>query len=400
MTERKPLFMRSSRRLSALLFLAFAALLAAGAQAATLTLGVVSRADDERLDDKRVELGYLGHPGGPLTQAAEMAIEETRFELEAANVQAKLEPIEVRDANEARAALQKLEKAGASAAILDLPAAWIASAAGAVKLPLLNAGEAADSLRAACTPHLFHTLPSERMRADALAQALMARRWTRVLVLHGPSEQDKSRLAVAQASIKRYALKPVAVKQFKLSADPRERDLANPLLLTGGLDYDVLWVVDSDAEFARSLPYRTALPRPVVGDGGLVALAWAPNFERFGAPQLARRFMRSAKRPMTAPDWAAWIATKAVLQAALIQPATPNAAQVQKALTREDFTLDGFKGTRLSFRPWNRQLRQPLLLTDGQGVIGTAPAEGVLHPKNILDTLGVDAPESPCKPAS
>ena len=44
------------------------------------------------------------------------------------------------------------------------------------------------------------------------------------------------------------------------------------------------------------------------------------------------------------------------------------------------------------------QLRQPLLLTDGVGVIGSAPVEGVLHPKNVLDTLGADAPESACKP--
>jgi len=129
----------------------------------------------------------------------------------------------------------------------------------------------------------------------------------------------------------------------------------------------------------------------------MVAEAWAPHFERFGAPQLARRFARAAHRPMTGPDWAAYMATKAVLQAALEQVANPSSAQILKALTRPDFTLDGFKGVRLSFRAWDRQLRQPLLLTDGIGVIGTAPAEGVMHPKNVLDTLGVDAPESLCK---
>jgi ABC transporter substrate binding protein (PQQ-dependent alcohol dehydrogenase system) len=91
------------------------------------------------------------------------------------------------------------------------------------------------------------------------------------------------------------------------------------------------------------------------------------------------------------------MAAKSVLQAALEAPAAPNAAQVQKALTRPDFTLDGFKGVRLSFRPWDRQLRQPLLLTDGQGVIALAPVDGVMHPKNVLDTLGADAPESACK---
>ena len=67
-----------------------------------------------------------------------------------------------------------------------------------------------------------------------------------------------------------------------------ERDLANPRLLTNGT-YDAVWVVDSDGEFARSLPYRTVLPRPVVGDAGLVALGWQSRFDRFGAPQVSRR---------------------------------------------------------------------------------------------------------------
>jgi ABC transporter substrate binding protein (PQQ-dependent alcohol dehydrogenase system) len=166
--------------------------------------------------------------------------------------------------------------------------------------------------------------------------------------------------------------------------------------LTANLEYDVVWVVDSDGEFARQLPYRISLPRPVVGDAGLFAVAWAPNFERFGAPQLARRFLRGAERRMTGQDWSAWIATKAIVQAALDNKAATGAAQL-KAFVQPAFTLDGFKGVRLTFRPWDRQLRQPLLLTDGQGVIGIAPGEGMLHPSNVLDTLGADAPEGLCK---
>ena len=377
------------------------ALLAAAAvhvSAATLTLGVLQRADDERLAAKRVELAYPAQPGGSLSQAVEVAVKESQFELDAAKLQVKVDVRSARSADDAKAQLQQLAKAGAAAVVLDLPAAWMAAAAASVNLPLLNAGEADEAPRQqGCSANLFHTLPGERMRADALAQTLLARKWSRVLVLHGPRPEDATRLALVQAALKRYGLKPVAVRAFKLSADPRERDLANPLLLTGGVEYDAVWVVDADFEFARALPYRTALPRPVVGDAGLVAEAWAPHFERFGAPQLARRFARAAQRPMTSPDWAAYMAAKAVLQAALEHPASPSAAQILKALTRADFTLDGFKGVRLSFRGWDRQLRQPLLMTDGVGVVGSAPVEGVMHPKNVLDTLGADAPESACK---
>jgi ABC transporter substrate binding protein (PQQ-dependent alcohol dehydrogenase system) len=179
-----------------------------------------------------------------------------------------------------------------------------------------------------------------------------------------------------------------------LSADPRERDLANPLLLTAGTSYDAVWVVDSDGEFARTLPYRTVLPRPVVGDGGLVALAWHAQFERYGAPQVSRRFAKAAKRPMTAQDWAAWMAGKALAAVAVAVPQGPHAAWAQ-ALAKS--SLDGSKGTGLSFRPWDGQLRQPMLLSDGQGVIAQAPVEGLLHPSNVLDTLGADAPEKLCQ---
>jgi ABC transporter substrate binding protein (PQQ-dependent alcohol dehydrogenase system) len=372
------------------------------ALAASLTIGLVQRDDDERLDPRRVELAYPGQPGGTLEAAVQLAIAESRFELDAAKLQPKVDVRSAHDAADAKAQLTQLARTGAAAVVLDLPAAWLAGAAsGAPALPLLNAGAADEGLRGAgCAAQLFHTLPGERMRADAIAQALLARRWARVLVLHGPRPEDAARLALVQAALKRYGLKPVATRPFKISADPRERDLANPLLLTGAAvaaDYDAVWVVDTDGEFARALPFRTALPRPVVGDAGLVAEAWMPRFERFGAPQLSRRFQRAAQRPMTGSDWAAYMATKAVLQAALEQPAAAGAAVVLKALVRTDFTLDGFKGVRLSFRPWDHQLRQPLLLTDGVGVIGLAPVDGVLHPKNVLDTLGADAPESACR---
>lgn len=386
------------------LALAAALLLCAGtaaAQTATVKLALLMRADDERLDDRQVERAYPGHPGGPLSEAVEVALGEAEFELDAAGLKVAFETVEAKDAADAKARLQQLQQAGTAAVLLDLPGDWIAAAAPATTLPLLNAGSSDDTLRGtACRPHLFHTLPGERMRADAMAQSLVSRKWSRVLVLHGPRPEDKVRLETVQAAIKRYGLKPVGTKAFKLSADPRERDLANPLLLTGGLDYDVVWVVDTDGELARTLPYRTALPRPVVGDAGLTAQAWAPLFERFGAPQLSRRFARAAKRPMTGPDWAAWMATKAFVQAAIENAKAPQPAALLQSLSKDGFVLDGFKGTRVSFRGWDGQLRQPILMTDGVGVVGLVPVEGILHPKNVLDTLGADQPETACKARS
>jgi len=371
------------------------ALATAPALAATLKATLLIPADDSRLERSRAERAYLGHPTGPAGDGVQMAVEEGQFELDAAQAGVAVTTQPAASLDAARAAALAAEKAGAAVLLVDLPTDWLLAVVDAVKLPVLNLSDPADRLRAQdCRARLFHLMPSERMRADALAQTLVSRKWTQLLLLVGPSPADQLRAATVQASMKRYGLKAVASKPFRMSADPRERDLANPLLLTAGANYDAVWVVDSDGEFARSLPYRTVLPRPVVGDAGLVAVAWHAQFERFGAPQVSRRFAKTIRPSMTAHDWSAWMAGKALVGAAVAAPKGPNAAWAQ-ALAKTP--VDGSKGTAMTFRSWDGQLRQTLLLTDGQGVISQAPIEGLLHPSNVLDTLGADAPEKLCK---
>jgi len=385
-------------RRAALLVFALASVVdAAGAAAVTLKATLIGPQDDPRLERARLERATLGHPGGPAADGVQLALADAGFELEAAGAAIALSQAPARSVESARDAAIAAEKGGAALILTDLPADWTLAVADAVTLPVLNLGAPDDRLRQQdCRPRLLHLLPSERMRADAIAQALVSRKWSKLLLLVGPSAPDQQRAAAAQASIKRYGLQLVDTRPFKLSTDPRERALANPLLLTAGQNYDAVWVVDTDGEFARGLPYRTVLPRPVVGDAGLVALAWHAQFERYGAPQVSRRFSKAVKRPMTDRDWAAWMAGKTLVALATAAPKGPNTAWAQ-ALPRT--TVDGAKGVALSFRAWDGQLRQPLLLTDGQGVVATAPIEGLLHPSDVLDTLGADAPEKLCKSA-
>ncbi len=369
------------------------------AEAAAFKAVLLVPADDPRLTRSRLERALLGHPSGPAAGAVAVALTEGKLALDAAGASLALDTVPVADATAAKAAAAAAEKAGAVAVLTDLPAAWTLAAADGARLPVLNLYTATDSLRGAdCRKNLLHIGPSERMRADAIAQTLVVRNWRNVLLLVNQDAADADRGAVAAAAIQRYGLKLVGRKPFKLSADPRERDLANPARLTGtaggGAAYDVVWVVDADGEFAASLPYRTALPRPVVGDGGLVALAWSAKFERFGAPQVTRRLRKAAGRPMDAHAWSAWLGGKALIAAAVAAPKGPAAAFAQALAQAE---LDGSKGVVMGFRPWDGQLRQPLLLSDGQAVIATAPADGMLHPSNTLDTLGADAPEKRCK---
>ncbi|MEY2891206.1 MAG: hypothetical protein RJA98_1114, partial [Pseudomonadota bacterium] len=274
------------RRTLPLLTLTALLLIPALAAAADWKVHLISAAEQPDLARDRLARAYAGHPGGSVSEAVNVALDDVGVELDAAGTALKLSQDAAADLNAARAAAQRAEKAGAVAVLTDVPTAWLLAIADAVKLPVLNLSDTSDRLRQQdCRANLLHLPPSERMRADALAQALVQRKWGSVLLLTGPSARDAERSAVAQAALRRYGVKLVANKPYKLSTDPRERDLANPLLLTGGgLSYDAVWVVDSDGEFARSLPYRTALPRPVVGDGGLMALAWQAQFERFGAP--------------------------------------------------------------------------------------------------------------------
>jgi ABC transporter substrate binding protein (PQQ-dependent alcohol dehydrogenase system) len=389
---KRALLPRRARGATLGLALAAAACLA---QAATLKATLIAPQDDPRLERSRAERAYLGHPTGPASDGLQVALDEGQFELEAAGAAVTLDTQEAADLAAAKSAAVAAEKAGAAVLLTDLPADWTLAVADAVKVPVLNLSATDDRLRQQdCRARLFHLIPSERMRTDALAQTLLSRKWNKLLLLAGPSPADQQRAATVQATMKRYGMQLVASKPYKLSADPRERDLANPLLLTAGTAYDAVWVVDSDGEFARTLPYRTVLPRPVVGDAGLVAVAWHAQFERFGAPQVSRRFAKATKRAMTDHDWAAWMAGKALVAVATAAPKGPNAAWAQ-ALAKTP--LDGSKGTNLTFRAWDGQLRQTLLLTDGQGVIAQSPVEGVLHPTNVLDTLGADAPEKLCK---
>lgn len=370
----------------------------AAAAAGPLKVVLFVPSDDVRLERSRLERAVPGHSSGPAMDAVRLALKDSEPVLRQAGVRLEAEVVDVADAQAARAAAQRLAaNPSILMAITDLPAEGALAVAEGTSLPVLNIGAAEDELRQTqCRANLWHVSPSERMRADAMAQALVARKWSRVLLLTSMTPADAPRAAGVQAAIRRYGLKLVDTRTFKVSADPRERELANPRLLTQG-DYDVVWVVDGEGEFATSLPFRTVLPRPVVGDGGLVAVAWSPKFERFGAPQVTRRLQRQAGRPMGSHDWSAWMAGKTAAALAASQPAAGKAAAGDRFKALAALELDGSKGVALSFRSWDGQLRQPLLMSDGQSVIETVPGEGVMHPRNRLDTLGADAPEKLCK---
>ena len=373
----------------------------AGAAAADFPMGLLTLATDERFTPQALQKAYPDAPAGRSLAAAQLALEDASFALKGAGFEkGRVVVVEAPDAAGLQAALTSLIKQGVRHVVLELPAAAVAQVTEAARgkdVLLINAAAPDDALRAAqCAPHLLHTLPSHAMQADALAQMLVARKWTKPLLLTGPLAQDRLLVEAFARSAKRFGIKPVAQRPFKLSSDPRERELGNARLLTASVDYDTVVVLDSAGEFARDLPYRTVLPRPVVGSNGLTAQAWSPWYERHGAPQLNRRFFKRTGRVMGSYDWATWLATRAIAEV-VSQDAKASLTVQLKALKQGGIAMDGYKGQALSFRAWDGQLRQPLMLAHGNGIAEVAPIEGFLHPKTVLDTLGFDAADTGCK---
>ena len=128
----------------------------------------------------------------------------------------------------------------------------------------------------------------------------------------------------------------------------------------------------------------------------MTPVAWARPFQQWGATQEQNRFLRLAHRWMSSLDFSAWVAVRAVGEAATRANTTEPDAIV--GFMRSDkFELAVYKGAKASFRPWDGQLRQPVLLADDRQLISVSPQPGFLHQFNELDTLGIDQPETKCQ---
>jgi ABC transporter substrate binding protein (PQQ-dependent alcohol dehydrogenase system) len=269
---------------------------------------------------------------------------------------------------------------------------------------ILDMRTSEDALRQQqCRANTFHVLPSEAMRTDALAQFLVLKRWTRWFLLQGPTREDAAYAADVRRSASRYGARIVAARSYDYDPGSRRSDTGYqqiqtqmPLATQVGSDYDVLFVADETDLFGDYLPYNTYDARPVVGTQGLVARAWTPAFQSYSALQMQHRFKLFAHRDMTERDYGGWLAVKIVGNAVIRARATSPLA-MRAYLRSNAFLVAGFKGQGLTFRPWDNQLRQPVLLAQPLMVVSMSPQPGFLHPGDTTDTLGFDQPETQCR---
>ena len=254
-----------------------------------------------------------------------------------------------------------------------------------------------DALRnEQCRHNVLHMLPSRAMRADALAQYMLKKRWQSWFLVVGQTAEDQLYAAAAKRAAKRFGMKIAAEKTWSNDFTDRRSDQADVPEFTQGVDYDVLVVADEQGLFGEYLDYRTWLPRPVIGTQGLIATAWHKTHELWGATQLQNRFKAQTGRWMEEVDYGAYLAVRAIGEAS-VRTKSNQLPALKDYLLSDAFTLQAYKGVPLSFRVWDGQLRQPVLLAGPRSLVSVAPVEGFLHPKTELDTLGVDQPESNCQ---
>ncbi len=302
-------------------------------------------------------------------------------------------------------AARKLAAQGSRIIVTDLPAASLLQVAGLPELRdalLLDATSEDDALRGPdCRANVLHLLPSRAMLADALMQFLAVKRWRDLLLVAGPTDTDHLYADALRGSARKFQLRIVADKPWTFAPGAQRTDTGHVTIgaevarFTQGLRYDVLVVADSTGDFGDDIAFRTADPRPVAGTSGLTPTAWARPFEQWGGTQLQSRFLKLAQRPMTPRDYGAWMAVRAVGEAAARVSAT-DAPAIIRYLHSPAFQLAAFKGARLTFRAWDGQLRQPVLLADSRSLVSVSPQPGYLHQSSELDTLGIDQPETRC----
>lgn len=269
---------------------------------------------------------------------------------------------------------------------------------------ILNMRSADDRLRQEnCRYNVVHMVPNWAMRADALAQYLIWKKWPRWMIVKGVGPEDDAYAEAIERAAKRFGGEVVEERTYKFEAGSRRVETGHqqiqtqiPMTTQNAADHDVIFVVDTNEAFGLYFMYRTADPDPIVGTHGLTASVWHRAFEQWGGMSLQSGFQKLAKRDMTERDYGAWLAVRAFGEAATRSPKR-DVESLRDYILSDEFRVAGFKGQKMTVRPWDHQLRQPILIMAPRALVSVSPQEGFLHQHFPADTLGFDEPETACR---
>jgi ABC transporter substrate binding protein (PQQ-dependent alcohol dehydrogenase system) len=290
--------------------------------------------------------------------------------------------------------------------VADASAATLLKLSDALKdkdAVIFNASAPDEVLREEqCRVNVKHTVPSRSMLADALGQYLAWKQWRKWALVIGPAPEDKLYADAIRRTAKRFGHKIVEERTFNYDPGSRRSDggfeqiqQQIPSFMQGLPEHDVVVVADEGELFGEYFPYRTWISRPVVGTSGLFATPWHPAIELWGGTQFQNRFKRLAGRTMRPLDYNVWEAVRSVGEAATRKNSADPKVLIPYMRSPE-FELAAFKGQKVTYRSWNGQLRQPVVLATAKILVSVSPQPGFLHQVTELDTLGVDQPETKC----
>ncbi|MCP1200655.1 ABC transporter substrate-binding protein [Notoacmeibacter sp. MSK16QG-6] len=269
---------------------------------------------------------------------------------------------------------------------------------------LFNATARDEALRNdECRANVLHVVPSRAMLADAVMQFLVWKKWARMFLIFGSHPEDHLLADAYRSSAEKFGINVVEEREFVDTGGARRTDSGHvqvqrqiPVFTQRAKEHDIVLAADEADVFAAYLPYHVWDARPVAGSAGLRAVTWHSAHEAWGATQFQRRFERLAGRPMREEDYQVWLATR-VIGEAVTRTGKSDPSAIRAYALSEKFELAAFKGQKLTFRDWNGQLRQPILLTNRHTTVSVSPQDGFLHQNSPLDTLGADRPESTCR---
>jgi len=335
---------------------------------------------------------------------AELGLQDNQTTGGFLNHQYALEHVQIGPEDDALSAFQSQLDAGKRIFIVDVDAPDLVSIGDAAGDALMfNVRAQDDALRNEdCRPGVFHIVPSRAMLTDALAQYLAWKRWSEIVLVTGRHANDAAYADAMRRAAGRFGLKIIDEKPWTSIPGARRTDSGHHSAqqeipsFTQFKDHDVLVVADETDEFGEYMSYRSTLPRPVAGTQGLLPTAWHRTQEQWGATQIQRRFEKLAMRTMSPRDYAAWAAMRSIGES-VTNTNSAEPGKVREFLLSDKFRLAAFKGVPLTFRRWNGQLRQPVLVVSPRMLITVSPQDGFLHERSELDTLGYDEPESACE---
>nr|PZN92009.1 MAG: hypothetical protein DIU52_01185 [bacterium] len=301
--------------------------------------------------------------------------------------------------------------------------AALSSAAERHGVLFLNAGCADPVARAEhCRRHTLHVAASAAMYVDAVVQWAAGeaglRRWCFVgaATPAGAAVYERARRALAAQGGEAVGRIEVRAGTDDFAAVFREVER------TGA---DLVFVDLAGEAWRRFLEhYSAAAPAfeltglapedagEFAGQGagprvGTWPRMWHHTLSRFGATQLNERYYDRFGLEMDALGWAGWFAVKVAWEAAN-RASTTEGPELVRFLESARATFDGHKGRRLSFRPWDHQLRQIVYLVKPAKDAGGAEWEVVAElpriprgptaaSQELLDRLGDGEAESRCR---